>query len=93
METKCLYTYTTDCFPGQQKQLAANKNKNIQLKMYNRTMITQLGMCKVKIEHNTKQKMCKRCEPHIVVVSVKCCYAGEPGSIPGKGWKHWAVFP
>ena len=26
-------------------------------------------------------------ESHGVVVSITCCYTGEPVSIPGKGWK------
>ena len=47
-------------FPRATKeQLAATTNKNIQLKTYNRTIITQLGVCEVKIEHNNKQRMCK----------------------------------
>ena len=43
-------------FPRETKeQLAAT---NIKLKMYNHTTITQLGTCKVKMEHNNKQKIC-----------------------------------
>ena len=41
------------------EQLVATKNKNIQLKTYNKTTITQLGICKNKLEHNNVQKMCK----------------------------------
>ena len=40
-------------FPKATKEkLVAAKNKNVQLKMLNKTTITQLGICKVKIEHN-----------------------------------------
>ena len=47
-------------FPSAAKeQLAATKNKNIQLKTYKRTIITQLNICEVKKEHNNKQKMWK----------------------------------
>ena len=41
------------------EQLVATKNKIIQLKMYNKTAISQLGICKVKIQHGNAQKMCK----------------------------------
>ena len=41
------------------EQLAATKNNNIQFKTYNRTTVTQFDICKVNIEHNNKQKMCK----------------------------------
>ena len=41
------------------KQLAAAKNKNAQLKTYNKTTITQLSICKAKVEQNNVQKMCK----------------------------------
>ena len=54
-----LHLYKT-LFPRARiEQLAATKNKNVQLKSYNKTTITQLGMCKVKLEHNNIQKMCK----------------------------------
>ena len=33
------------------------KNSNIQLKIYTRTTITQLGMWKGKYQHNNKQKI------------------------------------
>ena len=47
-------------FPTATKeQLAATKNNNIQLKLYNRTAITQLSMCKLKLQHHYKQKNCK----------------------------------
>ena len=47
-------------FPRETKeQLAATKDIKIKLETYNRTAITQLGICKVKIEHTNKQKMCK----------------------------------
>ena len=35
------------------------KNESIQLKMYNKTKITQLRTCTVEIEYNNKHKMCK----------------------------------
>ena len=38
------------------KQLAATKDTSIKLKMYKQT-ITQLGICRVKLEHNDKLKM------------------------------------
>ena len=41
------------------EQLMAAKTINEQLTTYNRTTITQLGMCTVKIEYNEKQKMCQ----------------------------------
>ena len=45
-------------FPRATKeQLAATRHTDVQLKTYNRTT-TQLGICKVKIEHNIKQKLC-----------------------------------
>ena len=34
--------------------MVATKNK-----MYNKTTITQLGMCQVKLEYNNIEKMCK----------------------------------
>ena len=34
------------------EQLAATKNKNIQVKTYNKMTITQLGRCKAKLENN-----------------------------------------
>ena len=40
------------------KQLAATK-KNVILKMYNKTKITQLGMCTVIIEHNNNKAKCR----------------------------------
>ena len=36
----------------------ATRNTNVWLKTYNWTTITQLGICKVKMEHNNKQKIC-----------------------------------
>ena len=46
-------------FPRATKeQLAAITNTNVQLKTYTRTTATQLGICKIKIEHNNKQRMC-----------------------------------
>ena len=41
------------------EQSAETKNSSIQLKMFNKTTITQLGTCILKIEHNNKHKMCK----------------------------------
>ena len=39
-------------FPRATKgQLAATKNDNIQLQMYNRKTVTQIGMCKVKLQY------------------------------------------
>ena len=47
-------------FPSATKeQLAATKIKNIQLETYNRTIITQWGIGKLKLEHYNIQKMCK----------------------------------
>ena len=46
-------------FPRATKeQLAATRNKEIPIKMYNRKTITQLGICKVKIEQNNKDEIC-----------------------------------
>ena len=39
--------------------LATTRNKNILLKTYNRTIITQLGMCAVEVEHRNNKKKCK----------------------------------
>ena len=39
------------------KALVATRNTNLQVKTYNRTTILQMDMCKIKIEHNNKQKM------------------------------------
>ena len=41
------------------EQLAAIKNKHILLKTYNKTTITQLGMCMVLVEHKNNKKKCK----------------------------------
>ena len=38
------------------EQLAATRDTNIKLKMCNQTTVTQLGICRVKIEYNNKQK-------------------------------------
>ena len=47
-------------FPGAtREQLLVRKNKDIQLKTYDRMIIMKLDICKVKIEHSNKQKMCK----------------------------------
>ena len=44
-------------FPRETKeQLVATKSKNIQLKTYDRIIKTQMGICKVKLEHIYKQK-------------------------------------
>ena len=43
------------------EQLATTKNKNVLLKMYNKTTITQLGMCTVSTEHNNNKKKCRFC--------------------------------
>ena len=37
------------------EQLAATEIKRIQLNMYNKTTITQLGTCTVEIEHKNKK--------------------------------------
>ena len=48
--TMPLHTYK-EMFPEITKeQLAATKTKNILLKMYNKTTITQLGTCTVEVE-------------------------------------------
>ena len=39
------------------EQLAATKNKNILLKTYNKTIITQLGTSMVEVEHKNNKKM------------------------------------
>ena len=41
------------------EHLTATKNKNIKLTTYSRTIITQSGICKVKIGQNNKQQVCK----------------------------------
>ena len=47
-------------FPRATKeQLLVGKNNNIQLKIYIKTTITQFGMCKVRLQHSDKQKICK----------------------------------
>ena len=40
------------------EQLIKARNKRITLKTYNKTSITQLGTCKVTIEHNNNTKRC-----------------------------------
>ena len=37
-------------------KLAATKNESVQLKTYNKTIITQLGTCAVEIEHKNNKK-------------------------------------
>ena len=39
-------------------QLSTTKNKNVLLKTYNKTTITQLGMCTVIVEHKNNKKKC-----------------------------------
>ena len=52
-----LYTHK-NLFPRPTKeQFAAIRNTNIKLKICNWTTIIQLGTCKVKIEHSSKQKI------------------------------------
>ena len=47
-------------FPGvTTEQLATTVNKYILLKMYNKTTITQLGTCKVVVEHMNNKKTCQ----------------------------------
>ena len=41
------------------EQLATTKNKNVPLKTYNKTTITQLGTCTVTVENNNKKKKCR----------------------------------
>ena len=41
------------------EQLAATKNESVQLKMYNKTTITQLGTVAVEIEYKNNTKKCK----------------------------------
>ena len=38
------------------EQLVATKHESIQLKMYNKTSITQLGTCTVEMEHKDNKK-------------------------------------
>ena len=40
------------------EQLAATKDTRINLKRYNQTTVTQLGICRVTLEHNNKCKIC-----------------------------------
>ena len=40
-------------------QLVATVNKHIMLKMYNKSKITQLGTCKIVIEHKNNKKTCQ----------------------------------
>ena len=42
-------------FPMQKRTIGGNVLKN-QIKMYNKATVTQLGICKVKLEHNSVQK-------------------------------------
>ena len=51
-EYKKLFPRTT------KEQLVTTRNENIQLKTYNETTRTHLEICKVKIEHNNKCKIC-----------------------------------
>ena len=52
MYQKLFHTITNE-------HLAATKDDSIQLKTFKKTLITQLGTCRIKIEHNSKHKMCK----------------------------------
>ena len=38
------------------EQLAITKNKNVLLKIYNKSTITQIGMCTVIVEHKNNKK-------------------------------------
>ena len=40
------------------EQLVATKNDNICLNVYNRTTVTKLAVCKVKLQHNNTQIGC-----------------------------------
>ena len=53
-----LHIYKND-FLGLLRKFTATKNDNIQLKIYTSATVTQLGMCKVKLKSNIKQKICK----------------------------------
>ena len=58
--TSSYCTYTKELFPRiTNEQLVATKNESIQLKMYNKKKITQLGTCAVEIEHKNNKKRCK----------------------------------
>ena len=47
-------------FPNiRNEQLAKTKNKNVLLKAYNKTTITQLGVCTVIVEHKNNKKKCR----------------------------------
>ena len=50
--------YTKLFSRASKEQSVATRNENIILKTYNRTTITQFGICKVKIEYNKKHKIC-----------------------------------
>ena len=40
------------------EKLAATRDTNMKLKTYNQTTVTQLGICRVTIEHYNKHKIC-----------------------------------
>ena len=56
MVISCHCTYTKLLPKVTNEQLATTENKNILLKMYNKTTITQLGTCTVQVEHKNKKK-------------------------------------
>ena len=51
-----LYIYKKLFLKIANEQLAATKNNNIQLKMYNKTIVTQLGTFIVELDHKNKRK-------------------------------------
>ena len=56
MAISCHYKYIK-LFPKiTNGQSQAMKNNNVQLKMYNKTTITQLGTCIVELEHKNNKK-------------------------------------
>ena len=61
MVISCHCTYTKKkLFPKiTNEQLVGTKKKNILLKMYNKTTITQLGTCIVEIEYKNNKKKCR----------------------------------
>ena len=52
-----LYKCKKLCLLGNKRTISGNKKYKYSVKNIQRTMITQLGICTVKIEQNNKQKI------------------------------------
>ena len=53
------YTFKKVLLETTNEQLAPTKNKYVILKTYNKTTVTQLGICTILIEHKYNKKKCR----------------------------------